>query len=447
MRSRKWKGKRKSKLVIYRKSSITIGGDIAAVTFVTFAFSWGGKAAKGECGMIVRITGQVHSWDINGFSRRFAQFVLPFSEASQLFEPQQYNALKGTGQQRAIKKAHAKKLSKEIFGGNYTPTPIAAGISNKHLAALKIDDVKQSFTFDASSEQPLLLTDGDHRFAALRLIQKNNSDKPELLKAIDQLPIAITLYLNGDNQQDFVNLQRGASVDATHMLSLAIQQGKQDEHFERSFEVAKILNKVTGSPFYGQVRFDSAGVAPLPFSTLCAKGKSDIGTSLLGLSMVGSDKKPTTLADLVINIHKMLKNEAPELTEKGKPLASVATGGTKGSATMLIGLAVCAEYDTSRLDLLVESAKKTLDFQVKGNFSGPAKRNFLGAFAREFFGGEIPKGLIETLSESTFGTGETPVPVSEIEPLTQEEREAAIAATENPHEDMVDSIALAGAVA
>src|SRR5262249_3616662 len=145
------------------------------------------------------------------------------------------------------------------------------------------------------------------------------------------------------------------------------------------------------------IRFDSRGLTALPVSTLCAKGASDLGTSLVGLAKVGLASGAAwdaeRLAGCVVAAYQGLQKQAPQLLEEGKALTPGAIG-TRGSATMLIGLGICLAYRTMLLgrdkpdELLtgmVDTAKGTFDEKVNGGFSGPMKRQLLGWFARLFF--------------------------------------------------------------
>jgi hypothetical protein len=92
--------------------------------------------------------------------------------------------------------------------------------------------------------------------------------------------------------------------------------------------------------------------------------------------------------------------------------------GSRGSATMWIGLGNLLAYrltlpdDGSVItDSLVEAAKQVCDHTVRGNFSGPKKRELLGEIVFKFFAtvknvpfykDEIPQELVDLLSYSTF---------------------------------------------
>ncbi|MFO0964619.1 MAG: hypothetical protein U0793_03400 [Gemmataceae bacterium] len=234
---------------------------------------------------------------------------------------------------------------------------------------------------------------------------------------VDALPVTATIYLDGDPQHDFINLQAGREVDKTHMMALSVQNGRLGDDFKLAFEIARELHKQEGSPLQRQLRFDSRGISRLPVSTFCAKG-SDLSTSLLGLVRVGKGDA-TKLAGHVVAAYQAVAKDAPDLVQSKRMLAP-AWDGTKGSCTMLVGLGVCLAFrlsvqgrDTASLDdlsRLVESAKATLSEPVSGNFSGPFKRAAIGRFAKAFLDdlpGDrhegIPVDLLRALSCSAFG--------------------------------------------
>lgn len=409
------------------------------------------------------LTGEVHTWEAFGHRRTFGVVTLPFERAKALIKPQRYNALTGKGEQRSIFDSHMKKLRSAIESGDYTPTPVSANLSKKHQDHLKVRD--GFFTLKVNDREPLLLTDGGHRFEALSshatslseaLENKDLSeaDKKTLKAQLDSIlnaPITVTLYFDGDAKRDFVNLQAGRPVDAAHMFSLKVQQKVlSDPEFKLAFDTATILGKSDKSPFKNLIRFDSRGDAPLPISTLCGKGASDLATSLIGLAKVGLAAEKTLsaedLAFAVCATFEAIKSydEAHEteiaILENGKVLTPIGNGGKKGQATMLIGVATCLAYrlslsgktkpDKGDLEKLVAAVKATLDQEVNGNLSGPVKRKLIGNFAKNFFADvqtdkhqKIPVGLISTLSASTFGV--EPLPKSKREKVKTQAQPAA----------------------
>lgn len=389
------------------------------------------------------LAGSVNTWDYNGNSRLFSMVMLPFSEARQLFKVAVYNAVSGRGEQRSIVESHVRKLGRAVEDGSYTPAPFSVSLRKKHKEALTVNEKNNTFSLKITSDEPLSLTDGQHRMdslsrklADLQTKLKSEKDEAKLqilrtrISEIESLPIHATLYLNGDIQTDFLNLQEGRQVDSSTIFSMSVQRGLLDNPaFKVAFETCKLLNSQEGSPFKNSVKLDSRGVAPLPISTLCAKGASDQGTSLVGLAEVGLSFTPALkqadLANLVCNVFGKLQKESASVLDSGKPLAFIGAGGTKGSATMMNGVALCTLYqmkvrnvgvdDETVLSEMATSAKNTLDGLVTGGFSGPNKRAMLGTFAKEFFQANtepkhegVPIELIKLISSSAFGVSPLP---------------------------------------
>lgn len=389
------------------------------------------------------LSGVVRTWALMGNSRQFSEITLPFAEANELFMPVRYNGTSGQGEQRAICPSHQRKLQLAMERGDFTPTPISVSLRKKHREALQYPPGEtRTFSLVVDSDDPLSLTDGGHRIESLFQIVKEakvawakastDEERAKLQAIIDEansLPITATIYLDGNPQTDFVNLQLGRTVDAAHLFSLKVQRKiLSDPEFKLAIDTAKQLNKDEVSPFANLIRFDSKEnkslVKKLPISTLCAKGASDISTSLIGLAQVGLAGRnkvldATALASLVTKLYQALKTDAATLLEEGMVLTPILAGGTKGSATMLLGVATCVAFAESSEAVAdaVATAKQTLNVKVEGGFSGPMKRKLMGEFAREFFknyGGEkhegIPVELLRILSCSAFGVSPIPKP-------------------------------------
>jgi hypothetical protein len=400
--------------------------------------------------MIGKLTGELTKWTLFDHKRQYGTMQnIPFYEAREFLMAVPYNGRTGQGQQRDIVESHARKLKKEMEAGTFTPANLSAGCSKKHGEAV-VRNNDGTFTLPVNSDDPLLLTDGGHRFEAMALIVKeleekvaraaNGKDKERLTGWLEQakaLPVTVTIYFDGEPAQDFVRLQQGRAVDATHMLGIRIQHQMLEQPALRlSFDAAKVLHTQDGSPFQNSVRFDSRGKLPLPFSTLCSAGSSDIGTSLVGLARVGlsdkgSPKDAAWLANVVVSAFKSLRTAAPAALEYGRVLTTLSNNGTKGSVTMMVGVGVCLAYriialghespTEDDLSRLVSAVKYALNETVDGNFSSPVKRKLLGIFAKKFFSDmpgdkhdDLPVALLRTLSASAFGVG--PLPKEKKEP-------------------------------
>lgn len=339
---------------------------------------------------------------------------------------------------------------KEMETGNYTPTNVSASLEKRHRDQLKFDENVKTFELAVDPKDPLPHTDGNHRFEALFRIAKKlkaNIEKAEgaekeklerWLKQVYELPVTVTVYFDGSPVRDFVNLQAGRTVDASHMQSLSLMAGLvKDPVAKSAHETAKLLHKDDNSPFKNSIKFDSRGCLPLPISTLTARGASDAGTSLIGLAKLGQafKKKEEFLAGAVVAAYEALKKVEDEATPNAhrvlapdKLLTPLANHGTKGSSTMLVGIGLCLAYrlialkkdvaDEADLIALIVAAHDTLDKEVAGNLSGQVKRGHLGDFAKVFFADladadapkhkGIPVELLKTLSCSAFAVEPMP---------------------------------------
>jgi hypothetical protein len=401
---------------------------------------------------VTTLQGEIHTWEVDegGGKREYIVVTEPYGRARTLFKSDPYSAATGKGEQRAVVESHARKLRREMEAGKFTVSTYTVGLRPWHAKALTYqgEGASRHAVLVVEEQDSLPMLDGGHRFDAIRQIReeaekslKKAAEGEEKEKArrrlerVDALPITTTVLLDGDPQTDFLNLQKGKAVDAAHMFSLKVSRNtdpadKNAAALKLAFNVAKLLHTNKDCDFYKQVRFDSKGFAPYPVSSLCSKGSSDLGTSLLGLARVGLARgkagSPEWLAYAVVGSAKALHESAPELLGPDRVLTP-PPDGTRGAASLLIGLGVAMAYRMSLEDSalptprdlaqLVAAARKTLDREVKGNFSGPAKRGLFGSFVCDFFRDldvpkheGIPLGLISILSASAFGVSPLPKP-------------------------------------
>lgn len=408
--------------------------------------------------MIGTLTGEATRWVLFDHERAYGTVQnLPFKDAQELIMAHRFNGETGRGSQRDLVDAHVKKLRKEMAAGEFTPTNTAASCSKKHRDKLVVQGGR--FTLEVDSDDPLTETDGGHRYGALCLIRddlkKQLADAPDAedadtvkrwLDQVENLPVTVTVYFDGDAQKDFVKLQAGKTVDATHVLSLRVKKGLEaDPAVKLAFDTAKVLNNTPGSPFHGYIRFDSRGALPLPINTLCARGASDIATSLVGLARVGmlADQDAEWLAGVFMAAYQAVEKQAPELLKYGRVLTPVANEGKKGQSTMLCGLATMLAFRLVKqgrtkptpedLFAVADAARETMRETVVGNFSGPLKRTIMGAYAANMLrdldvpkhdsnGKEIPVDLIKCLSASTFAV--EPLPKAPKQPKDKTKQDA-----------------------
>ncbi len=372
---------------------------------------------------IVEISGKVKTWDLGKTPRQYFDADVPFGVFRKVTKPEQYVANTGKGEQRKVLDPYAKKLKNEMTAGTFTPTPMAAGLRPRHRKNLSVESGLA--TLKVNDGDPLPLLDGQQRGAGLEgiLSDASKDGNEELIKKVLDTPITVRFYLDGNTQEDFVNLNVGKPVDSTLMFSLRMRtnkvSGANQEAVQTAVDAARILNGNTLSPYYNSIRFDDRSLAPIPVMTLCARGASDLGTSLVGVAKAsGKDAKGVSF--LVAAVYKALDTYAKELLEPGRLLTPPLPEGTRGSATMIAGLATCLGYAVAQrgeelpsdedLQKLAAAAKETLAGSVDGNLAGPRKRQLLGEFCASYFAdsveekeGGVPAGLLKTISRSAFG--------------------------------------------
>lgn len=378
----------------------------------------------------ITLEGPVHTWSLVEGSRGGRSWVdvtLPFGQFRTVAKADPFSAASGRGEQRKVQESHVRRLLREMESGNYTPTPMSAGLRPRHRENLTVRDGVARLK--VSTDDPIPLTDGLQRTSAIELLRSKLEDDSQKA-ALDKLPITLRVYIDGDTQSDFINLNQGKAVDSTHLFSLRMRQGlipgNNPEAIKKAVGAAKALHTNSRSPFHQAIRFDDKSLAPIPVMTVCARGSSDLATSLVGTAMAapeGADAED--VAKYVTAAYRAIKDNAPELLEPGRLLTPPLPDGTKGSATMLCGLGTCLAYrlrsqnrkapSPEDLTRLAEAAKETLARPVDGNLSGPAKRKFIGEFAEEYLSdlgeqkhGGVPVGLQKLLSSSTFGCSPLP---------------------------------------
>lgn len=376
------------------------------------------------------LKGDVITWSLFGHERRLALLSVPLGTLLRVIRTTPYDAATGRGEQRELVESHSRHLFREAEVGNYTPAPLAAGLSQAHLPNLRLDGGK--FELDVDEKRPLPLTDGGHRVDMLGRALKEAYERlqgargqdgyqrmNEELNAMVNLPVPLTLYLDGDTQRDFVNLQMGRPVDKAQLLSLRAQKFLKDPTLKLAWLTARRLDEQDG-PFKGRIRFDthSEGVGAMPVTTLCARTSSDLGTSLVGTATLAAKlgvKAPGDLASLVNACARAVEKHAPGASEPGKALTPPDRKGTKGAATMLVGIANCALWLLQGTKLgrpqaeKVGVAARSIDVPIQKAFPASFKRQLLGAYAHELFSdwpgaktGGVPDGLLEALSHGSF---------------------------------------------
>lgn len=369
----------------------------------------------------LKVTAPVRTFTLNGHTRSYVDLSMSFADYRKFFKPNAFDALRGSGEQRALKPTHAKKIAKAMLTGDYTPSHRGACLSakqRKELLTIK-DGVA---TLELREASPIPETDGQHRDEAGLHIRTSN---PNLADEVDALPVEVKVMLDGNAKKDFLNHQAGLSVDKAHMFSLKVKLDASPE-MEFAWGVAKLLVSRQDGPFNNVIRFDSRGGSGLPVTTLCAKGTSDLSSSLVGLAKVCIEGKQGQefASNCVVEVYKILKERLASAFEPGKVLTP-PPNETRGSATMLVGVSICLAYELIRTESVIpgdelgeklaKAVSMSLDraLSVDVKLSAQGKRTLLNEFCSYFFDGldgnrsGVPNALMNTLSTSAYGVAKS----------------------------------------
>lgn len=351
--------------------------------------------------------------------REWISVNIPFSEARQVFKPEQYSADTGEGEQRGLVEGNVKVIRAAVDNKDFTPCSVGVGLRPDQQKYVKrTEDGKAIVEIPDAVTLPVL--DGGHR---LEVFERLLTDGKQEVLGWD---VPVMLHLNGDPKRDFLNLQKGRPVDKAHMQSLQVQTNLLPEKHAASislaYKLAKALSADKDSPFYNQMRFDTRGASGIPVSSFTSKNASDLATSLVGAAKILqlAQKNESWYVSVLLEAFKAIKAFAPETTDLGKMLCPPPSG-TKGSATMIIGVANMYAYrlmltgkepsDKLELAALVKAVKLTMAQSVRGTFSGPVKRKTMQDFADKLFADAVksadtcqgvPAALVTLLSVSTF---------------------------------------------
>jgi hypothetical protein len=375
----------------------------------------------------LRVEGDVFEWAVGGVPRRFLNLTLPFGQCERMFDCTTFNARTGLGEQRVEADAHVRKLSKAMDDGTFTPTGVTAQTRESHRAAIEWLDGRARLALAA----PLPLTNGQHRFAAVRRILARLDKQGDAAAAarVRAAPVPVLVLLDGCPKRDFLRLQMGKAVDPATLLSMRILTGdlpgRGGAEAMRAMECARLLHADPDSPFNRAIKFDSRGTAGLPITSLCARGGSDLSFSLVGLARACPD--PLRAAAAVVHAAEAVREHAPGAMGDGQCLEPPPDGG-RGQATLLVGVAIGLDHmarvrgewppSPETLAAVGAAAAAVFDRPVAGNLSGPAKRGMMGAYLVELFAGtegvemhdDIPLELLKLVPPSAVGADPLPRP-------------------------------------
>jgi hypothetical protein len=380
-----------------------------------------------------------------GKSRRFLVFTTTVREARQHIKSVPYSACTGEGEQRQINETHVKKILRDMREGEYTPACFAASVPpafQKGVLITKDEKGKEHAKIKLEDGENLHLPDGGHRLEAIeRLIReyreaaKKAPDYKEakrlnqLADELEESDLLFIVYLDGDPQIDFVKLQLGKTIDASHLLTMKVLheliEGKEGDAMRYAFEIANVEVSSKESPFYKAIRFDSNSRGRNPIASLCTKGVDQAG-SFYGMARLGLKEgwSPNRMCVVVHRIAQAVPQKAPGLCNTHESPLSHPNNGTRGSVALLLGLSILAIYKAAKkdqttvtdadVDRLLEVANKHLAEGVEWNAT-KKRRAILGRMAADFLAdlGElthegVPLGLLEVFPPGCYGLSPMP---------------------------------------
>lgn len=361
---------------------------------------------------------KVHTWNTGGTAIRYVVYTLPFKDFNRYFEERLFNVDTGEGEQRINDNSNVNKIKKDMSAGEFSPDSTHAVMLDSQFDDLiDIDDAKNTAIITLDANNPIPLVNGFHRKTVLGKLKESEDDN---LDVIDNLPITVMIYLDGDPKHHFLNLQKSKKVDGSHLMSLARNlPDKMTEHGKIAYDMAKKLNETVGSPFHNMVRF-KAGKLQMPVNTIANPSSNEGITSLVGTSKIAKHFDKTedeALAGLLKWFQYLTGDEGyPHVFEEGKLLTPPNKNGTKGSATLIIGTLNLLlfyewmEYSEDEIKEAIEDSLEILNDTCNQNVSGPNKRFHMHAFATKLFENvdiekwcnSVPRKLVEILSPGCF---------------------------------------------
>lgn len=384
------------------------------------------------------VKGPVYTWQFARHSRLYSTITLPFQEATELMRVNAFDGLQNKGEQRVQTAAHVNAIAGAVEDGVFTPTPWSCNVPDELQNRLVMSD--GCFELQLQPNEFLSQTDGGGRRRALlslfnsaqsRLLKEKHKPSPDLdviascslvLEDIQAMPVTVTIYLDGDPAKDFLNLQKGRPVDKTTIFAMEnAVKVFDDPAYQMAVDVAKLLHKDKASPFFGNVRFDSISKCSLPISTLCAKGASDLSTSLIGLAIIGDylGLGAQKLAACITRTFASVEKRYPDLLQNPSPLTPLSNSGTKAASCMWVGIGTLlalkaghGSLDANAQELSECCYEVFQHVEINGAFTSSMKRVFMGDLAKAYFRGvenvtlheDVPLLLCQYLSATAYNT-------------------------------------------
>lgn len=381
--------------------------------------------------------------------RRYAFFVISYSDFREFFEVKAYSDAKGQGFQREADKSWTPRLAREMRAGNFSPTAFYAGIYpvNKKQVVIRTDKETGEEVVDLfwDAKHPFSVTDGGHRRASLdRIIA--DAKLPESQRALannQQIPIMMMLDEH-HVETDFLNYQKGKPVNKTLKAAMEMMFGEKDpqkrDYIMRSNRIAKLLNANDQSHFYRVISFDSPIARTQGFNTVAVDTAGNIGSSLYAASLMihpsQFDKDEAWAAAIYVAAWRAIRDRTvrsdhevgnAQVLEQGKMLIPfVIPGGSKGASKFITAIGnmlmwrigfTGTELSSPDGEALLQRIAAIVDngMDRRGQWSGSDVRNELRMFAQSFFEDmagtatpffdELPIPIFDVFPASNFALG------------------------------------------
>lgn len=349
---------------------------------------------------------------------RYMNLTVPFRDIRDTVAIEQYNSANGRGIQRAGIVPHQKKLAKAMQTNNYTASAFTAMVRPAQQKSIVINSDGTTTIELERGKDTLLSLDGSQRTASLTKLYEAAEDEATKERILST-PIPLILLVDGNPAEAFLNANSGAAVARLHSTILKskghLTTGGLGHLTGEAIALGKFLATDKDGPFHNLIRLDTRGNQPLPLTTLMSPGGSDRATSLIGLAQIGQKAKfeRKTLSEFATKFYMYMQENYPDTISEGRPL-SAPNVGTKGSATMFIGMANLLAYAAWKdggeateeiVSRLAEAALAVFgDNKITGSYPSSYKRQMMGAIAVEFFDNleepkheGVPIGLVKLI--------------------------------------------------
>jgi hypothetical protein len=332
----------------------------------------------------MEIKGKVLEWDWGGEKRRYIQGSMTQDQFEKFTFEEIFNAETGEGNQRVNDKKHVTNLVVEINAGNYVPSDVTLSVRPERRNDIKIKNGIAVIEVGEAEEERLLNIDGHHRKSAFKEVSK---DKVEHARKMATNPIPFILLLDGNPSKDHVKKNFNKQINKDHILSMRmfnnIVDAKEGPFMSLATEIARLLHKDSTSFCFKRIQLDTQVEKRLPLSlnALCTKAPAKLAFSLFGSAKIAHKhgKDAVWAKDNILLAYTTLRDnpETVGLLETGMVLdpftSNTGLGLMIGVGNMLSERCRLLDQDSpsdNDLELLVVSAKKTLDHKLKSKDTG-----------------------------------------------------------------------------